>query len=47
MMSGEKPSSGAAANGFRPHMLLKEEATAIHDNHYPVPPNMRALWGGH
>ena len=33
MMSFDKRNSGAAANGFRPHMLLKEEAVAFQDAH--------------
>ena len=41
-MSTDKRNSGAAANGFLPRTLLKEEASALHDNHYPVPPDMRA-----
>ena len=45
-MSLDKRNSGAAANGFRPHTLLKEEAAALHDNHSPVPPDMRAPTGG-
>ena len=41
-MSDDKRNSGAADNGFRPRTLLKEEASALHDNHYIAPPDMRA-----
>ena len=36
---------GAAANGFAPRTLLKEQSEALHDNGYPVPPDMRVGHG--
>ena len=44
-MSLDKLNSGATTNGFRPHKLLKEKAVALHDAHYPAPPDMRAPHG--
>jgi hypothetical protein len=31
----------AAANGFRPHNLTIDEAWALYNNTYPMPPDMR------
>ena len=36
---------GAAANGFAPRTLLKEQTEALRDNGYPVPPDMRVCHG--
>ena len=44
-MSLDKHNSGAIANGFLPHTLLKEEAVPLHEAHYLALPDMRAPHG--
>ena len=44
-MSLNMRNSGATANGFRSHTLLKEKVVALHDIHYPAWPDMRAPHG--
>ena len=44
-MSQDKRNNAAAANGWRPHTLLKEEAAALHDANNPTPSDMRAPHG--
>ena len=44
-MAGTRRTGGAAANGFAPRTLLKDETEALRDNGYPVPPDMRVAHG--
>ena len=44
-MSQDKRNPAAAANGWRPHTLLKVEAAVLHDANYPAPPDIRAPHG--
>ena len=44
-MSLDKCNNAAAANGWRPDTLLKEEAVALHDANNPALSDMRAPHG--
>ena len=44
-MSLDRRNLADAANGLRPHTLLKEDKEAIHSANYPAPPDMRAPSG--
>ena len=45
MAGNLRRTGGAAANGFAPRTLLKEQTEALRDNGYPVPPDMRVGHG--
>ena len=45
MTSHGRRTGGAAANGFTPCTLLKEETVALRENGYLVPPDMRVGHG--
>ena len=45
MAGNSRRTGGAAANGFAPRTLLKDQTEALRDNGYPVLPDMRVAYG--